>query len=641
MKNFKYLFQPLNVAGYLLRNRIIMAPMLVGYGHIDGTVTPQTVAHYGRRARGGSSMVVVEATLVNLKGRTNLSQLRIDNNTYLPGLSKLAKTIKNNGAVAVIQLQHSGRVASVDEPISASERTLETTAGLNLKPRAMKKLDITNTIGSFTQAAFRAKTAGFDMIELHGAFGHLLAQFLSPRTNKRDDEYGGSLENRMRFPLEVVEALKSTLGEKFPVGYQLVGDELLPDGFKLEEAKIFAKELEKRGIAYLTVTAGTFESCMLGDGLFAMRSPNENVVYLAEEIKKVVNIPVFTCGKIPDPESCEKIIAEGRADGIALARPLLSDPSFPEKARTGRVEDIVPCIYCCGCIDQIERNLNALCDVNPEVGRELDFLENTRKSKKVWIAGGGPGGMMAAIIASKLGHEVILYERRKELGGKFKYSTLVPGKKPNENYLKYLKTQVNKCGVTVVLGKELTVEDVKSHNPEVLIVATGANIKRKILPGLEGSDKVLWMKDVLLGTVKTGKRTVIVGGDVYGCELAEKIASEGGKVTLIGEEEEFAVELDLVNREMLLQKLNEYGVNMKNRCKVMVHNNIAVLEDEYGDITEEEFDSIIPVPTRETNLSLYLESREYVTDSYIIGDAFMPRRLRDAVHSGYQTALNI
>ena len=164
-------------------------------------------------------------------------------------------------------------MASVDEPISASERTLETTSGIKIKPRAMKKLDITTTISSFTQAAFRAKTAGFDMIELHGAFGHLLAQFLSPRTNKRDDEYGGTLENRMRFPLEVVQALISTLGKNYPIGYQLLADELLPDGFKLEEAKIFAKELEKLGVAYLTVTAGNFESCMLGDGLFAMRSP--------------------------------------------------------------------------------------------------------------------------------------------------------------------------------------------------------------------------------------------------------------------------------------------------------------------------------------------------------------------------------
>ena len=641
MKDFQHLFQPLEVGGYLLKNRIIMAPMLVGYGHIDGTITPQTVAHYGRRARGGASMVVVEATLVNMKGRTNLSQLRIDNNTFLPGLSKLAKTIKDNGAVAVIQLQHSGRVASVDEPISASERTLETTSGIKIKPRAMKKLDITTTISSFTQAAFRAKTAGFDMIELHGAFGHLLAQFLSPRTNKRDDEYGGTLENRMRFPLEVVQALISTLGKNYPIGYQLLADELLPDGFKLEEAKIFAKELEKLGVAYLTVTAGNFESCMLGDGLFAMRSPNENVVYLSEELKKTVQIPVFTCGKIPDPEACEKIIKEGKADAVALGRPLLSDPNLPEKTRAGRTEDIVPCIYCCGCIDQIERNLNALCDVNPEVGRELDFLDNVKSNKNVWIAGGGPAGMMSAIIASKLGHKVTLFEKEKALGGQFKYSMLAPGKKPNERYLEYLKAQVGKCGVKVEMSKELTSDEVEKGKPDVLIVATGPQLKKKEIPGLKNV-KSLDMIKILSGEEKAGKKTLIVGGCALACEVGELIAKDGNSVTILGADEEFAGDLDLVNRAMLIQKLNEYGVRFKPRATLtQIHKNIAIIEDDYGNIEEEGFDTILVMDERVPNPSLYLDCRGCVDDIYIIGDAFKPERLRRAVHTAYQTALNI
>jgi len=446
----------------------------------------------------------------------------------------------------------------------------------------------------------------------------------------------------MRFPLEVVDAMITTLGKNYPIGYQIVADEFLPDGFKLEDARIFAKELEKRGIAYITVTAGNFESCMMGDGLFAMRSPEENVVYLAQELKKELSIPVFTCGKIPDPEACEKIIKEKKADGIALGRPLLSDPTFPEKVRTGRIEDIVPCIYCCGCMDQIERNLNALCDVNPEVGRELDFLENSRKSKKVWIAGGGPAGMMAGIIAAKLGHNVTIFEKEKTLGGEFRYATLAPGKKVMERYLDYLKTQVSKCGITVILKKEISAGDIESGKPDVLIVATGALREKITVPGLKESKSILDMKKVLLGKEKAGKHTIIVGGDAMGCEVGEFIASQGGSVTILGEGEEFAAEMDLVNRAMLIQKLNEYGARFKSKARLtQVHKNIAVIEDDYGDVEEEKFDSIILIEKRIANLSLYLDSREYVRDIYITGDAFKPGRLRQAIHTGYQTALNI
>ncbi len=620
-----------------------MAPMLVGYGHIDGTVTCQSVDYYARRARGGASMVVVEATLVNLKGRTNLSQLRIDNNSFLPGLSKLAKAIKDNGSIAVLQIQHSGRVANVDDPISASELSIETASGMNIKPRAMKKLEINNTISSFTQAALRAKTAGFDMIELHGAFGHLLAQFLSPRTNRRDDEYGGSLENRMRFPLEVVENIKIVVGKDYPIGYQFLADELLPDGFKLEEARVFAGHLVKLGIAYLTVTAGNGESCMMGDGLFAMRSPEENVVYLAEEIKKVVNIPVLACGKIPHARSAERIIAEGKADAVALGRPLLADPNFPEKTRKGNIDDIIHCTYCCGCIDQIERNFNAVCDINPEVGKETYLpIRKTDNPRDVWVVGGGPAGMIAAITASKRGHKVTLFEKEQSLGGQLKYAILPPGKKPLESFLIYLRKQVEKAGIIVKVGKTIKKNDIKKANPDVLILATGPRIKEIKIPGIEQVKELLYMPEVLLEKVKAGKHTLIVGGNAIACEVGEFLSSKGKKVIIVGEEEDLAVEMDLLNRAMLMQKLNEYGVNIVRKSKIQsLKDKSAIIEDSNGNITQVEFDSIIFITGYASDNNLYMEIKEYVKDIYIIGDAFKPGGIRQAVHRGYQTGLNI
>lgn len=645
LNNFTSLFQPLEVGGYWLKNRITMAPMLMGYGHVDGTVTDQCVDYYARRARGGASMVVVEATLVNLKGRTNLSQLRIDNNSFLPGLSKLARAIKDNGAVAVLQLQHSGRVASVDEPISASELSIESTSGINIKPRAMLKMEINNTISSFSQAALRAKTAGFDMIELHGAFGHLLAQFLSSKTNRRDDEYGGNLENRMRFPLEVVENIKTVTGKNYPVGYQFLADELMPDGFKLEEARIFAKHLVNAGIAYLTVTAGNFESCMAGDGLFAMRSPVENVVYLAKEIKEIVNIPVFACGKIPDAKSADMIIAEGKSDGVALGRPLLCDPDFPEKARKGRVEDIIHCIYCCGCIDRIERNLKALCDINPEVGREsYPCPEKPLKSRNVWVIGGGPAGMTAAITAARRGHKVTLFDRGKKLGGDFLYASLAPGKKPVEAFLNYLTGQIKKSGVKVKTGKEVSGEDIKKAKPDVLILATGAKFKIPDIPGLKQSKALLDIKKVFLEEEKPGKNTLIIGSNSLACELAEFIASRKGHVTIAGEEEEFASDMDLMNRAMLMQKLNEYGVNIKRNSKITgISGKHAIIEDYKGQDKPEEikFDSIICTLSYEPDYSLYMAMKDEIEDIYIAGDSARPEGLRQAVHRSYQIGLNI
>jgi 2,4-dienoyl-CoA reductase (NADPH2) len=484
---FKHLFEPINIEGFLLKNRITMSAMPTGFSCTNGFVSKKMVSYYAKRAKGGVSLIVVEGAAVEDKGKIYLSQLMASSETYLSGLNELAEGITKSGAFAVLQLQHGGRLAMGSNPMSASDVSFTCPCTRrDIVPTSMTGDDINATITSFTNAAVLAKKAGFHMIEINGGYGHLLSQFLSPRTNKRSDNYGGSLEGRMKLSLDIIESIKGKLGDSLPIGYQLMADELLPDGFSIDDAKVFAKKLEDCGIAYITVTSGTPESFFNGDGLFAMRSPEGGTSQLSRDIKREVTIPVFATGKITNVQMVEDILA---SDALALDRALFCDPDLPMKARSEKISDIIECVSCANCNDRVMRGFGADCTVNPRVGRESEEISTESSvKKKVLIAGSGPGGIMAALTASEKGHDVTLLEKGPKLGGHLKAAPKAPGKKSWITFLDYLQNQLKESNVDVRMECGLTEEYLKDNLPDVLVIGTGVKLKKITVPVSEGRE---------------------------------------------------------------------------------------------------------------------------------------------------------
>lgn len=366
------LFSSIDVGGRTLENRIIMAPLYLGYAAEGGWISPLLLEHYRLMAQSGAAMITVEnATVDHPAGSGSNRTIRLDTDENLPGLEELAREIKNNGALACIQINHAGRFAGTSDPVAPS--AVDTFGRM---PRDLSLDEISDIREKFCDAAKRAKAAGFDMVELHGGTGYLLSQFVSPRTNQRTDEYGGNLENRMKFPLEVLSAVKSAVGG-LPVGYRFLADEYLDDGLKLDESAAFAKKLAEAGAAYLSVMGGTYESFMKPEIIEKSKSEGY-MADLSEEIKKHVSIPVITAGRISSGNTAENIISDGRADLVGLARVLWADPEWPQKVRQGREDEIIHCDPECGdvCMQLVMKGKPAYCSQWPP--------EKTRKFKDLF-----------------------------------------------------------------------------------------------------------------------------------------------------------------------------------------------------------------------------------------------------------------
>lgn len=357
MSRFPRLFSPLRIQGLLLKNRITMAPFFAGYAQADGTVSALLIDHYREMARSGASMIVVENIAVHETGRGSPYMLRADDDRFLPGLEKLARVLKDEGVIAAVQINHAGRYAFTPDRLAPSP-----VATGQVVPRPMGREEMAEVRTAYAKAANRLKAAGFDLVEIHGGTGYLLVQFLSPRTNSRTDEYGGPLENRMRFPLEVFEAVRETVGPTFPVGYRFLADEWLPEGLHVDETAVFARELEKRDAAYLSVMAGTYDSFFSPEYLAKEKEQGYMQDFAAEIKNAVQHTPIITAGRIQDPEAAESILARGKADLIGLARVLFADPLWPRKALGEVNEPIIRCEPACSlCMKRVMKGKPAFC----------------------------------------------------------------------------------------------------------------------------------------------------------------------------------------------------------------------------------------------------------------------------------------
>ncbi|MCK4791000.1 MAG: FAD-dependent oxidoreductase, partial [Desulfobacteraceae bacterium] len=532
-KRFKSLFESAHIGSLELKNRILMAPMGTRLASEMGAVTQRQIDYYEERAKGGVGAIIVEVTSVDYPlGSGTLKNLTIDDNNYIAGHNELVEAIQTHGAKAICQIWHVGRNARPEnrrglQPVAPSAIP---TKFYNVMPRELTTGEVEEIVKKFVQAAIRVKAAGYDGVELHGAQGYLIGSFMSPSSNRRGDRYGGHLLGRMTFPLEIVQGIRGEVGRDYPLLFRFAADEFIDGGMNLEESKKVAKILEEAGVDALDIAAGTYDSIAVG--VDAMSSPQGWKIYLAESIKKVVKIPVISVGPIRTPEFAEQIISEGKIDFVSLGRGLLADPYWPQKAREGREKEIIPCISCNdGCVGgRVFRNLGLRCAVNPLTGRERmkESLVPVKETKKVFVIGGGPAGMMAALTAKARGHHVLLYEKGDQLGGQLRLGARI--KEKISWFQDYLLNQMKQQKIDVRLGRPISGKTIIQDNPDAVIVATGAIPLIPDIPGIKsGSVCTAW--EVLEGKKKIKEKVVLVaGGGSVGCETALSLTSTNKKV---------------------------------------------------------------------------------------------------------------
>jgi 2,4-dienoyl-CoA reductase-like NADH-dependent reductase (Old Yellow Enzyme family)/thioredoxin reductase len=625
------LLEPIVIRGIKFKNRMVMPPMLVGVGMRSARAN----GYYLERARGGVSTIIMAGTSVDVFATDEAWGKAGGVDAFLDGIKPVTDSIHQYGTRVGIQLWH-GNV------FPAGTGNLQDTHGEPVGPSATEERreltipEIETIIARFARASANARKAGFDFIEVHGAHGYLVCQFFSPATNRRSDRYGGDLAGRMRFGTECVTAIRSSVGDDFPIFYRLGAWEDIPDGITTDDSARFAAELEKAGADVIDVSLGT----MTGQQLTASPGPEHpegTLVPFAETVKRSVKIPVIAVGRFRTPEVAEAVLEQGKADMIAIGRQLIADPYWPDKATTGKTEDIVPCISCNTCFEAVRQpGARLRCSVNALAGREAELkIEPAQKAKRVMVVGGGPGGMEAARVAAQRGHRVTLYERQSELGGQLIPASIPPYKHELAHLKRYLIRQLEKSSVQVKTGVEVTPELVAQEHPDAFISAIGPISLTPEIPGME-RNKVATDLEVLSGKVEVGDRVVVIGGELSGCETADFLSEHGKKVTVVRRGPEMATGLFDSTRQALLNRLEKKGVALMPGIR------------EYQEITEEGLhilnskgepqllaaDSIVLATGVTANDRLARAARNIVSEVYLVGDCAEPGRIVDAIRDG-------
>ncbi|MDI7259199.1 MAG: FAD-dependent oxidoreductase [Thermodesulfobacteriota bacterium] len=654
MAEFAKLFEPGRIGKMLVRNRIVMAAMGTHSVDFDSQMNDRTIHYYGARAKGGAGLIITQG-VEYLPGARIPHMLSIDDDMFIPRLTQLVTLVHKHGAKIACQISHTGTKIQAHQ--EALEKPKE--AGIlgpsavhcvtfGVLPRAMTREEVRDHVEKWSDGAHRAKRAGFDAIEIHGAHGYFLGAFLSGYQNRRTDEYGGSLKNRARFACEVISRTRQKVGPDFPILFRFNGCDFIAGGITVEEAVLMAPLFVEAGADVLDISAANQDTRQWRDLTYLF--PDAAIVYTAEAIKKVVNVPVITVGKIGDPVLADSILKEGRADFIAMGRALLADPELPNKAKEGRLEDIRRCIYCNNCRlghgkkGLIEKKGAGLsCTVNPELLREKEFeIKLAAKPKKVMVIGGGLAGMEASRVLKERGHNVCLYEKSDKLGGLWNTAALDPSKAHFATVTDYLSRGLRKAGVPTFIKREVTPQIVYKEKPDAVVLATGATPKSLNIPGIDRGN-VVQAIDFLAGKAEVGQRVVVIGGRLVGMETALMLAEQGKKVsivTLFGLGED-GVPLERNIFVVLRERLVEHGVVIYANSPVLEIAEKGIFfawEKELGFVPA---DTVVLAVGLKPENNLAEELKRMVSEFYAIGDCVDPRNALEAINEGAEIARKI
>ncbi|MCG8685477.1 MAG: NAD(P)/FAD-dependent oxidoreductase [Desulfobacterales bacterium] len=663
-----HLFEPIQINQLKIDNRIYLPAMHLGMAQ-EFEVTDQIVEFYARRAKGGPGMICVGyATVDELSGNTQ--NIGTHDDKFLPGLTRLADAIRENGSLSAVQINHAGRYnfsffLNGKQPVAPSaipsRMTKET-------PKALEIDEIKETIASFAAAAGRVKRAGFDAVEILSGTGYLISEFLSPLTNQRTDEYGGSLENRMRFGLEVADAVRKEVGPDYPLIVRMNGNDFMPGGNDRSDLIEYAKALSDGPVDALCINVGWHEARV---PQIVAQVPRGAFGYLARDIRSAVDVPVIASHRINDPETARDMLKQGYCDMVAMGRSLIADPDLPLKAKEGREREIVHCIACAqGCFDNLFKLKHVECLCNPLAGHEhKDIKGKTDSPKKVMVIGGGAAGMTAALTAKRRGHDVTLYERSGRLGGQLYLAAAPPGRDEFAQFAIDLENQVSVEKIPVVLNQEVDSGTLEQEKPDAVILATGAGPLEPPIPGME-FPHVVGAWDVLERKVATGDKVAIVGGGAVGVETALFLAEEGTmpaetiKFLLVNKAEtpealfEMATQgskqvsliemTDRIGKDIgkstkwgMMQDLGRFGVQTITAGKVVRITKGGLEIEQDGEIIDMAVDTVVVAAGSASYNPLESVVKELGIEYQLIGDASQVGMAFDAVHAGYEAGTAI